>query len=71
MLYLLVHVGYIILTGNNVGVVQKFLDLLSQSFSLKDLGTLSYFLELKLLHILRVFFYVNTDTSLISSPEPI
>ena len=38
------YVDDIILIGNDVGAVQKFLDLLSQRFSLKDLGTLSYFL---------------------------
>ena len=44
ILYLLVYIDDIIITGCNVGVVQTFIKLLSQCFSLKDLGTLSYFL---------------------------
>jgi histone deacetylase 1/2 len=44
LLYLLVYVDDIILTGNNDTTVQKFIQLLSHRFSLKDLGNLSYFL---------------------------
>ena len=43
-IYLLIYVDDIIVTGSGVGVVQTFIKLLSQHFSLKDLGTLLYFL---------------------------
>ncbi|RVW60364.1 Retrovirus-related Pol polyprotein from transposon RE1 [Vitis vinifera] len=44
ILYLLVYVDDIIITGNNVEAVQTFIQQLSQRFSLKDLGPLTYFL---------------------------
>ena len=44
ILYLLVYVDDIIITSNDAEAVQTFIQLLSQCFSLKDLGALSYFL---------------------------
>ena len=44
VLYLLVYVDNIILTGSNGALVSQFVDYLAQRFSLKDLGSLSYFL---------------------------
>ncbi|RVW53564.1 Retrovirus-related Pol polyprotein from transposon RE2 [Vitis vinifera] len=44
ILYLLVYVDDIIITGNNVEAAQTFIQQLSQRFSLKDLGPLTYFL---------------------------
>ncbi|KAK1555457.1 hypothetical protein Q3G72_026733 [Acer saccharum] len=44
LLYLLIYVDDIILTGNNTARVDQFVDTLAQRFSLKDLSTLSYFL---------------------------
>lgn len=44
ILYLLVYVDNIILTGDNGAIIKQFMDLLAQRFSRKDLGTLSYFL---------------------------
>ncbi|KAK0574940.1 hypothetical protein LWI29_031289 [Acer saccharum] len=44
LLYLLIYVDDIILTGNNSAHVDRFVDTLAQRFSLKDLGPLSYFL---------------------------
>nr|CAN69370.1 hypothetical protein VITISV_010057 [Vitis vinifera] len=44
ILYLLVYVDDIIITGNNVEAAQTFIQQLSQRFSLKDLGPLIYFL---------------------------
>ena len=43
-MYLLVYVDDLILTGSNNMVVQSFVDQLGSRFSIKDLGTLSYFL---------------------------
>lgn len=34
----------IIITGNNEGLLNKFVDQLAKRFSIKDLGSLSYFL---------------------------
>ena len=44
ILYLLVYVDDIIVTGSDAGAVQTFIKLLSQCFSLKNLDTLLYFL---------------------------
>jgi len=44
LLYLLVYIDDIILTGNNADFVSQFVTRLAQRFSLKDLGNLSYFL---------------------------
>lgn len=43
-IYVLVYVDDIIITGNTVGAVQDFITKISQRFSLKDLGPLTYFL---------------------------
>ncbi|KAH9684435.1 retrovirus-related pol polyprotein from transposon RE2 [Citrus sinensis] len=44
VLFLLVYVDDIIVTGNSDDLVSQFVDCLAQRFSLKDLGSLSYFL---------------------------
>ena len=49
LLYLLVYVDDIILTGNNADLVSQFVDCLAQRFSLKDLGNLSYFLGVEVI----------------------
>lgn len=43
MIYLLVYVDDIIITCDNNGAVQKFITLLAQCLSIKDLGFLTYF----------------------------
>ncbi|CAA7024341.1 unnamed protein product [Microthlaspi erraticum] len=47
LLYMLVYVDDIILTGNSQPHLDKFITSLSNRFSLKDLGTLSYFLGME------------------------
>jgi hypothetical protein len=49
LLYLLVYVDDIILTGNNADLVSQFVACLAKRFSLKDLGTLSYFLGVEVI----------------------
>ncbi|KAK9214347.1 hypothetical protein WN944_006336 [Citrus x changshan-huyou] len=44
VLYLLVYVDDIVVTGSNDALVSQFVECLAQCFSLKDLGSLSYFL---------------------------
>lgn len=44
---MLVYVDDIILTGNDTNHLNRFIDLLSNRFSFKDLGTLSYFLGIE------------------------
>ena len=46
-LYLLVYVDDIVVTGSSEHKVHDFISLLSNRFSLKDLGSLSYFLEVE------------------------
>ena len=46
-LYLLVYVDDIILTGNQPALVDQFITQLAQQFSLKDLGSLTYFLGIE------------------------
>lgn len=47
LLYMLVYVDDIILTGNNNTHLQKFITSFSTRFSLKDLGNISYFLGME------------------------
>ncbi|KAI9160575.1 hypothetical protein LWI28_009567 [Acer negundo] len=49
ILYLLIYVDDIILTGNNSAHMDRFVDILAQRFSLKDLGPLSYFLGVEVI----------------------
>ena len=49
MIYLLVYVDDIIITGNNDTVVQQFITLLSNRFSIQDLGPLTYFLGVEVI----------------------
>ena len=48
-IYLLVYVDDIIMIDNNPSTAQHFITLLSTRFSLKDLGTLTYFLSVEVL----------------------
>ncbi|XP_022004529.1 uncharacterized mitochondrial protein AtMg00810-like [Helianthus annuus] len=50
LIYLLVYVGDIIITGNDIGFIQAFISRLNKEFSLKDLGPLGYFLGLEVTH---------------------
>lgn len=58
ILYLLVYVDDIILTGNNTDIISKFISRLNNEFSIKDLGQLNYFLGLEVTY---------TDTGLFLS----
>lgn len=49
MLYMLVYVDDIIITGNNPSAISWFITSLSTRFSLKDLGDLSFFLGIEVL----------------------
>lgn len=49
-MYMLVYVDDVILTGNNNDQINRFVQSFSQRFSLKDLGTLSYFLGIEATH---------------------
>lgn len=50
MAYLLVYVDDLILTGSTVHLVNDIVKQLATKFSIKDLGELSYFLCVKVLH---------------------
>lgn len=50
LLYLLVYVDDIILTGNDPAIIRTFISRLNNEFATKDLGTLSYFLGLEALY---------------------
>lgn len=44
IIYFLIYVDDILIIGHNSVIVQRYIDLLTQRFSIKDLGLLSYFL---------------------------
>lgn len=44
IVYLLLYVNDMVITGNNPSLVQSLITRLSQEFSMKDLGTTHYFL---------------------------
>ncbi|KAL6323519.1 hypothetical protein AAG906_039096 [Vitis piasezkii] len=48
-IYLLVYVDDIIITDTNTNIIQRYIDLLAQRFSIKDLSALSYFLSIEVL----------------------
>ena len=48
-IYLLVYVDDIIIIGTNTNIIQHYIDLLAQRFSIKDLSALSYFLSIEVL----------------------
>ncbi|KAG8471832.1 hypothetical protein CXB51_036626 [Gossypium anomalum] len=48
-LYVLVYVDDIIVTGNDKGSIDEFVTILNTTFSLKDLGPLSYFIGIEVL----------------------
>ncbi|KAJ9558528.1 hypothetical protein OSB04_013142 [Centaurea solstitialis] len=50
LVYLLVYVDDIIITGNNPGAVTTIIDRLHSLFALKDLGQLHYFLGIEVVH---------------------
>lgn len=47
LLYLLVYVDDIIITGSNSGQITSLIHTLHETFSIKDLGTLHYFLGIE------------------------
>lgn len=49
LMYLLIYVDDIIIPDDEVDFTHKFVNLLSQQFSLKDLGALSYFLGIEVI----------------------
>ena len=60
-LYLFVYMNDIIVTSSNAETIWLFIDTISNRFSLKDLGPLSYFLAPR-----WVFIFLSTNTFKIS-----
>ncbi|KAD3338470.1 hypothetical protein E3N88_06134 [Mikania micrantha] len=50
LMYLLVYVDDLILTGNKPVMLSNFISRLHQEFAIKDLGSLNYFLGLEVMH---------------------
>jgi hypothetical protein len=50
IIYLLLYVDDIIITGSNMPLIDTFIHKLRHEFSMKDLGTLNYFLGLEVTH---------------------
>ncbi|KAI3766125.1 hypothetical protein L2E82_16175 [Cichorium intybus] len=60
LLYLLVYVDDIILTGNNSSLIQQFITCINNEFATKDLGKLSYFLGLEVSYTDTGLFLTQT-----------
>jgi hypothetical protein len=50
IIYLLLYIDDIIITGSNMSLIDTFIHKLRHEFSMKDLGTLNYFLGLEVTH---------------------
>lgn len=61
ILYLLVYVNDVILTGNHVTIIRNFIMCLNKEFLITYLGKLNYFLVLKYLVMLLIFFLANLN----------
>jgi hypothetical protein len=64
IIYLLLYVDDIVLTGNNPSLLQKFTAHLSREFSMKDLGPLHYFLGIEVQHTPTGLFLSQTKYAL-------
>ena len=51
LIYVLIYVDDIILTGNNPALINQFISQLNSEFAVKDLGLLNYFLGLEVSYI--------------------
>lgn len=61
-MFLLVYVYDIIVTGNDCFKLEKVIQFLNEKFSLKDLGELAIFLDLKFIVMVNAFMYLNKST---------
>lgn len=61
VLYLLVYVDDLILTGSDSSLIRSFIHKLHAEFKIKDLGQLNYFLGLEAKHLPLGFFSVNPN----------
>ena len=64
-LFVLVYVEDILVTGSNPKLLQSFLHDLDTFFALKTLGSVNYFLGLKLIVILQAYMCVSINRLLI------
>ncbi|XP_071728750.1 uncharacterized mitochondrial protein AtMg00810-like [Rutidosis leptorrhynchoides] len=60
LIYLLVYVEDLIITGNHSSTIRKFISHLNEEFFIKDLGHLSYFLGLEVIYIKSGLFLSQT-----------
>ncbi|XP_021971679.1 uncharacterized mitochondrial protein AtMg00810-like [Helianthus annuus] len=60
LVYLLVYVDDIIVTGNHAPSIQHFIKRLQSEFAIKDLGKLNYFLGLEVSHTTDALFLSQT-----------
>jgi len=59
IIYLLLYVDDIIITGSNMSLIDTFIRKLRHEFSMKDLGTLNYFLGLEVTHSATGIFLIQ------------
>lgn len=50
IIYILVYVDYLIITGNNLGYINSFIKHLCQTFHCRDLGLLKYFIGIEIIY---------------------
>ncbi|BBG99180.1 hypothetical protein Prudu_008784, partial [Prunus dulcis] len=71
IIYVLVYVDDIIITGNNSAAIGKVISALSSTFALKDLGILHYFWALRWYPILRKYIIDLLKRSHLADIKPI
>lgn len=56
----LIYIDNILVTGNNSILIQSLIDKLYSNFTLKDLGEISYFLNIEVTRVVDIMHFAQT-----------